>query len=133
MIMSKVEKLKEYFTDNPEELLSVCLQINSYDGSMDDLDSWDLEELCDKGPLSSYEIARAIIYGDVKDTDNPVKFNGYENLETVTEEDLMETAEDYLDDAVDILINRKKQYGIVLDPFGELQEILDAEEEYEEE
>lgn len=91
------ELLKSWLEENSEERLSICRGINSYDGSMDWADTWDLEELASS--IDAYELARAIIYGEVTN----IKDNAYGNLETIDEYDLEQESKDYIDEIIDFI------------------------------
>lgn len=81
----------------------------------------DIEEVCDF--MSGYELARAIIYGDVTNVVDPVRFNAYGNLENVTEYELEQEALDYIEDLLDFM----KQHPNEIDN-DDLLEILEGEE-----
>ncbi len=106
-----LEQLKEKYDD---ELLAMCQEANSYDGSFDFCQIYDLEELAEN--MDAYELARAIIYGDVHGIVDPVRFNGYGNLETVNSYMLVQDIRDYyLEELADWLENHEgiaEEYGI---------------------
>lgn len=74
-----------------ESLLDIARAANSWDGSFDWCEAYDLDEIADM--LAPTEFARAIIYGNVENINDPVRFNGYGNLETVKEWELEDIAE----------------------------------------
>lgn len=84
-----------------EDLLSLIREANSWDGYFDFADVYDIEELADT--MDAYDLARAIIYGDVDNIIQQVRFNGYGNLETVYDVDLYSECRDYIDDLIDWL------------------------------
>lgn len=88
------ELLKNWLEENGEDRLTICREINSYDGSMDWADTYDLEELA--SCTDAYELARSIIYGNVTNIENEVRYDGYMNLENVDEYDLEKESADYI-------------------------------------
>jgi len=95
------ELLKSWLEENGEERLSICRDINSYDGSMDWANTWDLEEL--SSSIDAYGLARAIIYGEVTNIEDSVRYNAYGNLETIDEYDLEQESKDYIDEIIDFI------------------------------
>lgn len=120
--MTNREKATQYLQENTSELLQACKDANSYNGQFDFCDYYeDIEEVCDF--MSGYELARAIIYGDVTNVVDPVRFNAYGNLENVTEYELEQEALDYIEDLLDFM----KQHPNEIDN-DDLLEILEGEE-----
>lgn len=121
--MTNREKATEYLQENTSELLQACREANSYNGQFDFCDYYeDIEEVCDF--MSGYELARAIIYGDVTNVIDPVRFNGYGNLENVTEYELEQEALDYIDELLDFIEEYPEEISN-----SELVEILEGEED----
>lgn len=121
--MTNREKATEYLQENTSELLQACREANSYNGQFDFCDYYkDIEEVCDF--MSGYELARAIIYGDVTNVVEPVRFNAYGNLENVTEYDLEQEALDYIDELLDFIEEYPEEISN-----SELLEILEGEED----
>lgn len=121
--MTKREKAIEYLKENTSELLQACREANGYNGGFEFCNYYeDIEEVCDF--MNSYELARAIIYGDVTNVIDPVRFNAYGNLETVTEYELEQEALDYIEELLDFI----EQYpGEIIN--SDLLEILEGEED----
>jgi hypothetical protein len=115
-----VKKLKIYFDDNRQDLLDVCRQINAYDGSMDFCDTYDICEIGDI--MKSEDLVMAIIYGDVENAIDPVRFDDLGHLESVDEYDLADEAMDYINEATDVLVSNRDEYGITVS--GEVEDIL---------
>ena len=121
--MTNREKATEYLQENTSELLQACREANSHNGQFDFCDYYeDIEEVCDF--MSGYELARAIIYGDVTNVIEPVRFNAYGNLENVTEYDLEQEALDYIDELLDFIEEYPEEISN-----SELLEILEGEED----
>ena len=122
------ELLKNWLEENSENRLTICREINSYDGSMDWADTYDLEELASF--TSAYDLARAIIYGEVNNIEDEVRYNGYGNLETVDEYELEEESKNHIEEIIDF-IDTNGFSDIYCD---ELEEIFnESEEEIEDE
>lgn len=96
-----VEAMRTWLEENAEERLNICKSINSYDGSMDFCDTKDLEDIA--GYMDAYELARSIIYGNVGNIENEVRFNGYGNLESVDSYDLEEESANYITEIIDFI------------------------------
>ena len=96
-----IEVIKNYLLENPSERLQICKEIDSYDGSMEFTRTTTIEELAET--MDAYELARAIIYGNVDNVDFDVRFNGYANLESVTSYDLEDESESYIEEILDYI------------------------------
>lgn len=96
-----IEVIKNYLLENAEERLQICKEIDSYDGSMEFTRTTTIEELAET--MDAYELARAIIYGNVDNIDFDVRFNGYANLESVTSYDLEDESESYIEEILDYI------------------------------
>ena len=78
---------------------------------------------------SAYELARSIIYGDVTNIEDEVRYNGYGNLESVESYDLEEKSADYITEIIDFIDSNGFSYLNC----DELEEVyLESEEEIEE-
>lgn len=99
-----VERLNDY---NDADLLSICREACSYDGSFDFADVFDIEDLCET--MSAYDVARSIIYGDVTSVNDMVRFDAYGNLESVCEWDLEKEARDQIDEIADWLMRNWRE------------------------
>ena len=121
------ELMKTWLEENAEERLNICKSINSYDGSMDWADSFDLEELASW--TNAYDLARAIIYGNVTNVNDEVRYNGYGNLESVDSYDLEKESADYIEEIIDFIDSN----GFSDVDCDELEEIFDESENEEEE
>lgn len=100
--------IKEFLEENVSERLSICKDINSYDGSMDFSESYNLEELCEM--TKTADIVMAVIYGNVEGFFDYVRYNAYGNLETVYQSDLEEESESYIDKIIDFIESNGTQY-----------------------
>lgn len=121
------ELMREWLLENEDERLNICKEINSYDGSMDFSDIYYIEDLADF--TKAYDLARAIIYGEVSSIEDPVRYNGYGNLESVDEYELKSESENYIEEIIDF-IDSNGFSDIYCD---ELEELYNNEEEETEE
>ena len=101
MKIKTIEAIKKYLLENPSERLQICREIDSYDGSMEFTRTTTIEELAET--MDAYELARAIIYGEVDNIDFDVRFNAYANLESVTSYDLKNESESYIEEIIDYI------------------------------
>lgn len=97
LLRERIEELDD------ETLLSLFQECNSWDGYFDFVNTWDIEDL--GSCMDTYEIVRAVIYGDVRNVVDNVRFNAYGNLETVTDYQLYNECHDYIEDLINWLLN----------------------------
>ena len=95
------EIVKEYLLENPQTIIDIAHEINSWNGSQDWVDAWDLDELA--SCIKTMELIRAIVYGDVQNIDDMVRYNAYGNLETISDTELEEEAKDNVDSVIDYI------------------------------
>ena len=88
------QEIRNYLLENSSKRLELCKQINCFNNSMDFADTTTIQELAET--MDTYELARAIIYGEVNSIEDDVRFNAYANLESVTTYDLEGESEDYI-------------------------------------
>ena len=127
--MKKFESIKKYLLGNEGELLNIVNEINSFNGSLDFLAYWENDEdffntFFVDNPM---EVARATFYGDYKYCDPYVRFNGYGNLESFDEYELIKECKYYIDEIVNSLLGCWEE----LDIDDQLVELLEEEEEEE--
>lgn len=124
--MNKETEIKNYLLNNINVALDIARECNSWDGSFEYLDTWDLEELC-QCSSDTFEIVRAVVYGNVTNICDDVRYNAYGNLESVSDFDLeYETKEYYIDDIVDVSIDLYEQGHITIND-DDLRELYDYE------
>ena len=129
--MKKENLIKEYLLNNEDVLIDMVHELNSWNGCLDWLDFCvNDEDFFECYFENKIEVARAICYGDYNYTDDYVRFNGYGNLESFSEYDMIEELKDSIDEIVENLIEYKDCICI---NDGNLEELLDEEEEEEEE
>ncbi len=97
LLRERIEELDD------KELLALFRECNGWDGCFNFVDVWDIEELGNS--MDTYRLVRAVIYGDVRNVVDNVRFNGYGNLETVSEYDLYNECEDNKDELIEWLLD----------------------------
>ena len=123
-----MEELKEYLLNNEDKLQEVVAELNAWDGSLEDLsfyenDSYTINELF----ATPYEFAEKCAYGDYNINDDYFKFDGYGNIESCTEQEMIQDMKDSIDDIIDVL---KDEYtNIDLD--DELIDLIEGPEKEE--
>ena len=115
--MKNYEEIKNYLLDHVNEIdnmRSMISEINSIDGSLNYLEYWDNDE--DFFDIFFHndlmEVVRSSYYGDYNYCDDYVKFNGYGNLESANEYDLVKRYEEYIDDIVNALLEHYQEISI---------------------
>ena len=126
------KKLKDYLLNNIEELRDVVSELNGWNGCLDSLEFRENDEeffeLFYSG-MNGLEIARAIYYGDYNYNDDYVRINGYGNLESYTEDEMIEKMKDSIDEIVKNLIEEHDGYLYLSDDIKEIFEEAEEEEE----
>lgn len=120
------ERVKEFLLDNTDTLQSVVSDINSWDGSLRDLEFW---------PLDSYELevffgndlmrlADAICDGDFRSNDDYFTINDvYGYINTYSEYEMIEELKNNIDDIVERLFD--KYNNLPSNSYGELDDIME--------
>lgn len=126
------KKLREYLLNDVEELRDVVNEINGWNGNLDwlrfEYNDEEFFELFYSGK-NGLEIARAIYYGDYRYNDDYVRINAYGNLESYTEDEMIEEMKDSIDEIVENLIEEHDNLYLSDD----IEEIFEEAEEEEEE
>ena len=110
------------------DLLSLCKDICSYDGNLDQFDIFSMYELDEI--LYSYkptEIVNCIEFGDFHISDEYFRFNGYGNLESLSRSDIEEELDSYLGEIADY-VKDGEYYDLLPDS---IKQIIDDDEEEE--
>ena len=129
--LESIKRIEKCLLNNDEELLNIVNEVNSYNGSLDFLEYWENDEeffntFFSDNPM---EVARATFYGNYKYCDPYVRFNGYGNLESFDEYELIKECKYYIDEIVNSLLGCWEYIDICND---ELLTLLSEEEEEEE-
>ena len=126
------KKLKEYLLNNIEELRDVVNELNGWNGCLDYLEFFENDEYFFESfysGMNGLEIARAIYYGDYRYNDDYVRINAYGNLESYTEDEIIEKMKDSIDEIVKNLIEEHDGYLYLSDDIKEIFEEAKEEEE----
>ncbi len=120
-----LDNIKQAFIEN-EDLRSIVMDINSYDGYFDDMQWWDNDEEFFETFFGTaiMDAVRAVCYGEYNYTDEYVKINAYGNLETTNY--IQDELEGYVDDIVEHIIDNWSE----LNNIDVSQETKDMIEEY---
>ena len=108
-----------------EDLMSIVSDINSYDGSFDDVQWWENDE----DFFNTYYAddimgaVRAVCYGEYNFTDEYVKINAYGNLETTNY--IQDELDEYVDEIVDHLVEDWDEFKDTIDLTSETKELID--------
>lgn len=97
-----------------EDLLSLFREADDWDGSFEFCRTYEIEDLVNM--LPPIDLVNCIIYGDVNNTIDAVRFNGYGNLETISSCELYDECRYYLDDIVEWI--KSEGDNIDLDCYG---------------
>lgn len=101
-----MENLKSYLLGNLDELKGVVGEINAYNGSLDYLEVYDnneytINELFYNNP---YEALERCWYGSYNINHSLIKFNGYGNIETLSDDEYEIELKDNIDDILQELL-----------------------------
>jgi hypothetical protein len=126
--MKNFNEIKKYLLENTNTLQEIVGQINSWEGSLENLEFYENDEnffeLCFEG--KPMEAVRAAQFGDYRYTDAFVKFNGYGNLDSYTEHEV----EEELKSSIDEILERMEALEGKIDIYDEeLVEIMEHEDE----
>ena len=126
------EKLQGLLLEDTEYLMTIVQELINWNSSLDNLRVYENDEeffeMFFKG-THPMEIARAICYGDYGYNDEYVRFNGYGNLESLSDYQYEKELKDNINEIVDELM---ENYNNIYLP-TELEEIFNNFEEEEEE
>lgn len=100
-----MKNLKSYLLENINELKSLVSEINGYNGSLDYLEVWENEEyVINELFTSPYEALKSVYYGYYNINDDLIKFNGYDNIESLNECEYEDELKENIDDIVEELL-----------------------------
>lgn len=135
---TKEQKLR-YLFDNDNELLKRTMEeINDYDRSFDFVETHDLKDLCDScGDYGNgndvYMLVSSIVMGNVINLNQLVRYDGYDNLHSISEEDLLQECLDSSYDCIKYITEYYSEGGFLRNLDGDIIEIMNSEEEEEDE
>lgn len=85
-----------------ENLLTMVQEINAYNGGMENLEMYEMEMFNDiMENFEPMEIALKTFFGDFNPNDDYFRFNGYANLESLSEFDLETELINYEDEIIE--------------------------------
>lgn len=109
--MKNYNKIKEYLEENPAIAVDVAREINSYNGKLDFVNTWDLTELV-ACYCTDYNSTRSFLEDIIlnsldvlaPDINAPVRFSEYHDyIETIYDDDLEKEVLDYINDIMGYL------------------------------
>lgn len=115
--------LKEFLLENIETTNGIVQELNSWNGCMDQLDVRENDEeffqvYFEGKPM---EAVRAAVYGEYNYTDEYVRFNGYGNLESLTQWQLENEIKESIEEIIENLI----EYQDELSLDSEVEELIE--------
>lgn len=122
-----VESIETWLKDNMDgsELVELLNSADGWDNSFDDFNAYDFDELAEM--MKPAEFGRAIVYGNVTNIIDPVRFDGLGNLESISQYELEREAREQVHDLAEWLADHAIESGIDLPPA--LKEIIERGEE----
>lgn len=106
--MTREEAIRKYVENLiGDDLANLLQHMNAYDGCFDEHVYYDMADFDDfMSNYSPTEIAQMIFFGgDFNPNDEYFRFNAYGNLESANWGDVVDDAEDLVDDIIDHLVN----------------------------
>ena len=125
------EKLQGLLLGDSEYLMTIVEELNNWNSSLDYLRVYENDEEFFEmffQNINPIEVARATYYGDYKYMDEYVRFNGYGNLESLSDYQYEKELKDNINEIIDELM---ENYNNIYLP-AELEEIFNNLEEEEE-
>lgn len=129
--MSKLnEKIKELLMNDGELLKQTVNELNSWDGSFENLQFYENDEDFFETYFQGkpMEAVRATHYGDYRYNDDYVKFNGYGNLESMDDYKVIEEMQDQIDEIIEAYIDKQSHLNVneidgIIEDFEEEEQI----------
>ena len=103
-----VEKMESYLRDNLEEARDIVAQANSWDGSLEELAVYDMNDfdyIIESIDLSPTELICKVQYGDFNPNDDYFTFDGLANLVSYKDYEYEELIKDNIDEIVERYID----------------------------
>ena len=109
-----LNEIKELLLNDMDTLRDVVRELDGWNNCLDYLNVYNNDEeffdMFFEGRPA--EVARAIYYGDFNYNDEYIKFNGYGNLETLSEYDYEELLKENVEEVIDCLIKYVEHISI---------------------
>ena len=100
-----MKNLKSYLLSNMEELKGVVGEVNSWNGSLDYLEVYENDVYVINELFSNpYELLEKCWYGCYNINHSLIRFNGYGNIESLSDYDYELELKDSIDDIIDQLL-----------------------------
>ena len=103
-----VEKMESYLRDNIDEARDIVAQANSWDGSLEDLYVYSMDEfdyIIESRDLSPIELICKVQYGDFNPNDDYFSFDGLDNLVSYRDYEYEELIRDNIEEIVERYID----------------------------
>lgn len=102
--------MRDYLLENVEDLIRLIQDINSYNGELEHLMVFENDEeffntFFNNRPM---EAVRSALYGRYNYNDEYVKFDGYENLESLDQWEYEELVKTHVDEVIEQFQNYKE-------------------------
>jgi hypothetical protein len=124
-----MKNLRSYLLENMEELKVVVGDVATYNGSLEYLAVWDNDEFTINELFANpYEALRSSYYGDYNFNDSLIRFNGYGNIESLSNYDYEIELRDSIDDIIDELLKVYNELDISDELYELIENILNEEE-----
>ena len=96
-----------------ENLLEMVQEINAYNGSMENLELYEMDSFDEiMNGFEPMDIALKIHFGEFNPNDEYFRFNGYANLESLTEYDLENELLDYENEILEEYARIEEEGGV---------------------
>ena len=109
-----LNEIKELLLNDMDTLKDVVRELDGWNGCLDHLNVYENDEeffnMFFEGRPAV--VARVIYYGDFNYNDEYIKFNGYGNLETLSEYDYEELLKENVEEVIDCLIKYVEHISI---------------------
>ena len=107
------EKLENMLLSDMELIESIVREINSYSGSLEFLEVYDMEEFdCIAEIYSPLEIANKIHYGKFNPNDSYFRYDNYSNFESLSSWEIEDEYRTYIDEIIEALLRDKDDINL---------------------
>ena len=127
--MTKLEQIKEVVSIG--DLKEMVRECNSWNGSLDWLECYDMDEFDDlMSGMKPWEIARSCYFGSFNPCDEMFRFNGYGNLESLSDYEFEDELSSYEREIIDNYLSLYEDGSIDINDWlsDEVKEIIEKED-----
>ena len=119
-----MENLKAYLLENLNELKSLVCEINGYNGSLDYLQVYENEEYTINELFynNPYEALERCWYGTYNINHSLIRFNGYGNIESLSDYDYEVELKENIDDIIEELLKIYNKIDISKEIYEHIKE-----------